>query len=264
MPTIRQCPKCDYIRNAGDALVLDSICPACGIVYERFLAQREPQAHNDLPTNVTSRNRRDSLPNAGNDARQNQPTSMLHYLMPNTSQSVILEQLLGYGVLYLIVFIWGWRFIIAGLSVEPIMGSFMHLVNLPFHEFGHILFRPFGNFMTILGGSLFQVALPLALTIIFVFKKRHPFAASVTLWWCGQSFIDLSPYIADASFRSLPLIAGLGEESHDWGNLLTQLDCLQYDTQLASFSFWLGSSILLISLVWGALVLHKLVKQHRA
>ena len=33
--------------------------------------------------------------------------------------------------------------------------------------------------------------------------------------------IDVSPYIADAPYRVLPLVGGLGEESHDWGNLLT-------------------------------------------
>ena len=33
----------------------------------------------------------------------------------------------------------------------------MHLINLVFHEAGHILFAPFGSFMMSLGGSLLQV-----------------------------------------------------------------------------------------------------------
>jgi hypothetical protein len=31
--------------------------------------------------------------------------------------------------------------------------SLIHLPMVPIHEFGHILFRPFGEFMTLLGGS---------------------------------------------------------------------------------------------------------------
>jgi hypothetical protein len=31
------------------------------------------------------------------------------------------------------------------------------VINLPFHEAGHILFSPFGDFLMTLGGSLTQV-----------------------------------------------------------------------------------------------------------
>jgi len=32
-----KCPKCNYIRTAGDNLVLDRICPSCGIVFPQGL-----------------------------------------------------------------------------------------------------------------------------------------------------------------------------------------------------------------------------------
>ena len=41
------------------------------------------------------------------------------------------------------------------------MNSFLHLINLLFHEAGHIIFSPFGQFMTMLGGSLMQVLVPI-------------------------------------------------------------------------------------------------------
>jgi hypothetical protein len=38
------------------------------------------------------------------------------------------------------------------------------------------------------------------------------------LWWSGQNFIDVSPYIADAPTRYLPLISGI-DITHDWWNV---------------------------------------------
>ena len=47
------------------------------------------------------------------------------------------------------------------MESKDVLGSFWHLVNLPFHEAGHILFRPFGRLMTSLGGSITQLLMPL-------------------------------------------------------------------------------------------------------
>ena len=44
------------------------------------------------------------------------------------------------------------------------------MVNLPFHEFGHILFRPLGRLMTSLGGSIAQVLMP----VICLMAIFHP------------------------------------------------------------------------------------------
>ena len=45
-----------------------------------------------------------------------------------------------------------------------------------FHEAGHILFSPFGRFMTVLGGSLTQVLVPLLCAGAFLWQTRDPFA----------------------------------------------------------------------------------------
>lgn len=62
-------------------------------------------------------------------------------------------------------FIWGISFIAGGIDWSLIGGAFMHNINLPFHEFGHVLFMPFGRFMAILGVSLFKVTMPLFLML---------------------------------------------------------------------------------------------------
>ena len=100
------------------------------------------------------------------------------------------------------------------------------------------------------------VAQLLALVVVaFSLQMRDNFAASVCLWWCGQSFIDVSPYIADAPYRVLPLIGGLGEESHDWGNLLTMTNSVDSAPTLAKLSFGIGVVIMLASFAWGGAIL---------
>ena len=80
------------------------------------------------------------------------------------------------------------------------MDSFLHLPDLIFHEAGHVLFAPFGQFMTVLGGSLLQVLIPIIAGVAF-FRQEQPFNVAIMAWWAGQNFVDLAPDIADA--RSL-------------------------------------------------------------
>lgn len=138
--------------------------------------------------------------------------------------------------------------------------SFLHLVNLPFHEFGHILFRPLGAFMASLGGSLGQLLMPAICFYVFVFQRRDPFAAAVALWWFGENFVDMAPYINDARDLSLPLLGGnFGHSSpygfHDWQYILNESGLLQYERGLARCSFLLGFSLMLLALAWAVFLL---------
>ncbi len=92
----------------------------------------------------------------------------------------------------------------------------MDLINLYIHEAGHFFFSPFGRFLHILGGSLFQVLLPLSLAVVTFHEAPHHTA--YPLFWTGESLVNVSPYITDAPAMKLPLIArGL---IHDWNYLL--------------------------------------------
>lgn len=243
------CPKCNYQRQAHDAQLHPDICPRCGIVYSKFIARQQEQTLQDTNEILDE----DTETQAG--IRQQLIAAFLQVPEKACKETFYarLGLLIAFGV-------WGFYFISAGVDWEKIGSSFMHNINLPFHEFGHLLFIPLGEFMMILGGSLFQVLLPLLLTLVFVFKQKDTFAGSITLWWCGQSFIDVSPYIADAQYRSLPLVGGGGEESHDWGNLLTMLDALAHAPAVANASFAFGSFIILVALAWGGWIL-KLQRQ---
>jgi hypothetical protein len=142
------------------------------------------------------------------------------------------------------------QFFTLGVNTE-VMNAFIHGPNLIFHEAGHVLFMPFGNFMMILGGSLFQCLLPAILATIFYTRENNTFGAVFCLWWFGQNLTDVALYISDASARSLPLIGGMSEEAHDWGNLLTLMNLLEYDTLIGNIVHSLGMLIMLTSLILG-------------
>lgn len=171
----------------------------------------------------------------------------------------------GRAALYVIFVIWGWQFVwmeydklVAGYP--PINQSFMHSVNLVFHEAGHVLFMPFGRFMTILGGTLGQWLIPFIVMCAFILKTRDTFGASIGLWWLGQSFMDAAPYINDARAGQLVLLGGVtGRDApgyHDWENILRDLGWLQYDHTIAGIVDAIGVVLMIASFLWGGYVLY--------
>ena len=107
----------------------------------------------------------------------------------------------------------GWSYIGSSLIRSQVSPNFFHFllsrIDLVFHEAGHIIFLPFGRFFGVLGGSLVQVLVSLVCTWAFLLRHQNAFGASVTLWWTGQSLIELAPYIADAQSQRMLLLGGV-------------------------------------------------------
>ena len=138
---------------------------------------------------------------------------------------------------------------------STLAGSFLHLPNLVFHEAGHILFMPFGRFMTVLGGSLLQVLIPVICAIAFARQQGDWFGAAVCTWWAGENFVDLAPYIADARSLSLTLLGGrtgAEVEGHDWEYLLTAMGLLHRDLMLGQAARVLGTVVMVAAITWSA------------
>jgi len=91
----------------------------------------------------------------------------------------------GRGIFLLLLALWTTT-LAGGVSAERVNESFLHLPNLIFHEAGHILFSPFGQFMTVLGGSLTQVLVPLVCAGAFLWQSRDRFGAAVHLVGRGE------------------------------------------------------------------------------
>src|SRR5687768_17922518 len=69
-------------------------------------------------------------------------------------------------------------------------------LNLAVHEAGHLVFSGFGETLTILGGSAFQVIVPLAFVGYFA-RTRQRYAAAVTTAWVGVNLLNVARYVGD-------------------------------------------------------------------
>lgn len=245
-----KCPKCNAALDRGDAEACER-CPACGLVFSRYLQARQGRpvrasVHAPVPVAEPAPDR----------------PALLGRLLYVPAR---VDRISFYGrcAAYLFIFVWGWRLYGLDIGDADIMGSFMHLIMLPIHEAGHILFIPFGRFMTVLGGSLFQVLLPLVLMASFMFGfggSRHDnFAASLMLWWAAMAIIDVAPYIWDAFDPKMLLLGGkTGAESdgHDWQNILGDLGLIKRAHLIAGMAHKLGLVVMLVAYAWGAALVY--------
>src|SRR5436309_7883425 len=103
--------------------------------------------------------------------------------------------------------------------------------------------------------------MPFICLCAFLIKNRDPFGASVGLWWVGQNFMDIAPYINDARALELILLGGVTgkdvEDYHDWESILTSLGWLPYDHRIAHAVQQLGIVLMLLTLLWGSAVLYR-------
>ena len=237
----KKCPKCGHER-AADETGAEDVCAACGLIFSKYLKARlVPE------TPVTTEQVVDEA-GEGWFARAKE----LAFYVPDEvdalyvyTRAALLAGLIVYGVRLAAMDVPSWE----------MGGSLIHLPMVPFHEFGHILFRPFGEFMQNLGGALFQVGLPLVLGGIFLVKNRDPFAAAVMLWWSAVAVMDTAPYVYDAQVPQHILLTGRTGDTgaHDFIDVLGDLGLLNRAQAVGRFTHAFGVVMLIASFAWGAL-----------
>jgi hypothetical protein len=89
----------------------------------------------------------------------------------------------------------------------------------------------------------------------------------VALWWLGENFLDIAPYIADARLGQLPLLGGNRGHSapygfHDWNYLLTETGLLAWDRHIALASHLIGSAVMLSAMTWGAVLVYRQLRRN--
>lgn len=131
-------------------------------------------------------------------------------------------------------------------AYDPYRWHLIDGVNLVIHEAGHLIFRPFGEFMMIAGGSLFQIIIP-ALFVGYFWYHSKLYSAALVLFWVGESILNVSVYAGDSVALQLPL---LGEDSiHDWNLILGSWNLLPATAKIAGTIRALGTiAIVLASL----------------
>lgn len=161
---------------------------------------------------------------------------------PGPMTAAVLARGVGLGVLLVL----GLMIVARGLT--PSDGgalAFVHLIDLVFHEAGHVIFAFFGRFLGVLGGSLNQVLIPAVCTGYFLWHRQTA-AAAVTLFWTGESITDVAIYVADGRDMALPLLAeGL---VHDWNWILSELSLRNQAAPLGRAVFVLGVAVLVAAL----------------
>lgn len=122
---------------------------------------------------------------------------------------------------------------------------FLDYANFAIHEGGHFLFSLFSDQLwTILGGTLTQLAVPLLLILYFLIR-RNKFSMGFCLFWLGDNFVNMGPYIGDARCQCMDITGTI----HDWNFILGHFNLLNQDTYLAQVSLILGLSISFIALI---------------
>ncbi len=240
------CPMCSHEQP-------DSMqeCRRCGVIFARI---HGPGTMRGIgPDEETAKE--SALP-ALRDGSLSRLMKLLLAVPPGENPVMIV----GRSAVFLVLLVWGGRLMASTIESNYVGESFLHLINLPFHEAGHLLFSPLGRLIQYLGGTLGQWLAPFVVACAFL-GKGNRFGASVGLWWLGESFLDISPYMADARAGKLILLGGVtGSEVadyHDWQVILSSLGWLRYDHIIARITFAAGGAIMTASLAWGACILWK-------
>ncbi len=144
-----------------------------------------------------------------------------------------------FAVLLAIYFLW--------IAYDPMQGSFLDHVDLAIHETGHLVFRIFGEFIGIAGGTLFQLIIPAVFVGYFVWRMEY-YSAAIVLFWVGQSFLNVWVYASDAVVMQLVLTSGLtGSEGsfHDWNYMLTRTGLIGSTKTIAGLIRLTGTIVIL-------------------
>jgi len=245
------CPKCGFEQPDGSGE-----CLRCGVIFSRIHLSGEGA---EIPDRIPR--------SAGPGDDPSRPSGMLPWLKERLF-SVDPEEngllVAGRAIVFLVLLVWGFRLMTSSIASNYVGESFLHLINLPFHEAGHVIFSPFGYLMLKFGGTLGQWLVPFIVLCAFV-ARGNPFGAAVGLWWLGESFLDVAPYMDDARAGQLMLIGGVTgseyEDVHDWECILSRLGWLQYDHLIARISFGIGAALMLLAFVWGGYIL---LRQYKA
>lgn len=102
-------------------------------------------------------------------------------------------ELIGRAIFWTALFLLSWSVVLAPIERSQMAPSFVHLivsrVNLVFHEAGHVIFSPLGQFMGTLGGGTPSGARAVDL------HGSVPNPAPEPLWSFRLSLVDGSEYV---------------------------------------------------------------------
>lgn len=130
----------------------------------------------------------------------------------------------------------------ATLGWVPLLDS----ANLALHEAGHPLVGILSNRLAVYGGTLFQLAFPVAVAVHF-HRRGHAAGAAVGAVWLAENLLNVARYMADARAQQLPLVGG---GDHDWAEIFTRWHLINADTRVAGFVRILAVALMAWAVWW--------------
>lgn len=124
----------------------------------------------------------------------------------------------------------------------PILDS----ANLALHEAGHPLTGLVSSRAAVYGGTLFQLAFPVAVAWHF-HRRGHAAGAAAGVIWLGENLLNVARYMADAREMLLPLVGG---GDHDWAEILGRWRMLHLDTRLAGVTRVVAVLLVVGAVAW--------------
>ncbi|HEX4326536.1 MAG TPA: hypothetical protein VH105_06935 [Burkholderiales bacterium] len=257
-----KCPKCGHAplpENQASPVA----CPGCGVILAKIAARDAAPA---MPAAavamaavpIEARGRPQS---EEDEIDESTLLGYAHSLLVHVPREVSSINWHARCVTLAVVALWSvWLFKDSHVAEGEYASRFLHGVLLIFHEAGHVIFMLFGRFITILGGSLNQVLMPLILSGALLVKRRDPFGAAVFFWLAGFSVVDVAVYMYDAFDPHMQLLGGgtgADQDRHDWQNLFGDMGLLRHARGIGLGFAALGWTMMLAALAWGGWLLWK-------
>lgn len=236
-----RCPNCGHQPLPSDQ-ALPAACPECGVILAK------------VGQSAVTR------PTADDEADREGWWSRLTEVPDQVSSSALWLRCLS----WMAFGVWGASLIALDYRDGAMGAVFLHRPLLIFHEAGHVIFMPLGEWFTVLGGTLGQLVMPLVLAGALLVTNRDPFGASIGLWFFGVSLLDVAPYMYDALHPQLMLLNGqTGEEGgHDWIFLFSSMGLLPKAQLIGGLTRALGALVIIGALAWAGWLL-RLQYAHR-
>jgi len=124
----------------------------------------------------------------------------------------------------------------------PILDS----ANLALHEAGHPLLSILSERATVYGGTLFQLAFPVAVVWHF-YHAGNLSGVGVALIWLAENMFNIARYMADARTQVLPLV---GNGEHDWTEIFSRWSILHLDGLIANGMRFIGLMLMIVTVIF--------------
>jgi hypothetical protein len=144
---------------------------------------------------------------------------------------------------------WGLLILLTYMTILLVLGTnflFIDYFNLVIHEAGHVFLFFLGPTLNLLGGTLFQLFVPLICGIVLIIQQGDWFGGGLCSWWLAENLVNVGCYMADAPYQQLPLLGS----GHDWTQLFSFWGLLNQAETIGQFFIYSGLILMSLAIFW--------------